>query len=100
MPVTAWSNGGTGYGIRVGVSNRECYFRREWSDVTIEIDGAPKIFKLTGSFWRTCPEIRGGAIRDWLTKNDLLPWPKGHPPALELIPVEGRRFRLTMGKRA
>ena len=92
MKVTAWSASGT-YGIRVGKTNRDRYFR-SLSSVRVQIDEAVFDFPLSPSFWRNCPEFRGSEIGRWFRENQLAPWPKGHPPAFELIPLGGNRFRL------
>ena len=94
MRVTAWNNGSEGYGIRVGESNREQYFDTSWSVIDVEIDGRVFQFRLADSFWRSCPEFRGKQIADWLRLRGLAHWPLGNPPALELTPLGGNRFRL------
>jgi len=62
-----------------------------------EIDGVFHTFKLSSTFWTTCPEFRGKAIKGWLLSHKLIPWPKGKPPILELVPLGGNRFRLAKG---
>jgi hypothetical protein len=98
MVVTAWNNGEGQYGIRVGKENRDRYFDPSWQRIEVEVDGGVHTFKLTPGFWKGCPEFRdrgSTAIRDWLQKRNALDWPKGQPPRYRLIPIEGRRFRLT-----
>jgi hypothetical protein len=71
MDVTAWNNGGTTFGIRVGAPNRERYFERSWSEVQVEIDGQAYTFELTAGFWHRCPEFRDRGtpvIREWLER--------------------------------
>ncbi len=92
MLVTAWK-GGT-YGIRVGLPNVRQYFRRSWRTIEVEIDSLNRTFRLSRTFWTTCPEFRGKVIGAWLTKNKLAPWPRGKPPQVELVPLGGNRFRL------
>lgn len=92
MEATAWK-GGT-YGVRVGSRNAERYFAREWTFVDVELDGKYYRVSLSDSFWRKCPELRAAAFGDWLQRHGLRSWEKGKPPRLELIPVEGNRFRL------
>lgn len=94
MQVKAWNNGGDGYGICVGRSNRDRYFSRSWRSIEVEIDGQLNTFPLTGSFWRNCPEFRGRAIKEWFQKKRLAPWLHGNPPKFELAPVRENRFRL------
>jgi hypothetical protein len=94
MRVTAWNNGGEGYGIRVGEANRERYFDSGWSVIEVEIAGEMCPFRLAGSFWRDCPEFRGKPIGDWLKLQGLAYWAVGNPPEFELTPLGGNRFRL------
>ncbi len=93
MKVSAWK-GGT-YGIRVGHQNAEKFFKG-LRTIEVQIDGHFEVFKLSDTFWTTCPEFRGVAIARWLKKNGLAHWPKGRPPRFELTPLGGNRFRLTL----
>ena len=95
MRVTAWNDGGEGYGIRVGEANRDRYFDKGWGAIEVEIAGVPHQFRLASSFWGDSPEFRGRQIGDWLRLQGLAYWPVGSPPALELMPLGGNRFRLT-----
>lgn len=54
----------------------------------------PATVRITPSFWRSCPELRGKAIRSFLRRNGLIPWPRDHPPHFELEPLGQGRFRL------
>jgi hypothetical protein len=92
MQASAWK-GGT-YGIRVGSENADRYFAKEWKFVDVDLDGQYHRVRLRGTFWGKCPELRGAAFGDWLLQHGLVPWPRGNPPRLELIPVEGNKFRL------
>ena len=96
MKVTAWKNGT--YGIRVGKKNAHKFFKKEWENIKVEIDGVFHTFKLASTFWATCPEFRGKTIKAWLLSRKLIPWPKGKPPMLELIPLGENRFRLARGQ--
>jgi len=93
MKVTAWK-GGT-YGIRVGKANAHKFFKKEWENIEVEINGVFYKFKLSPTFWMTCPEFRGKSISAWLLSHKLISWPKGKPPILELVPIGGNCFRLT-----
>ena len=94
MRVTAWNDGGEGYGIRVGEANRDRWFERGWTAIEVEIGGARHQFRLAASFWGEAPEFRGRQIGDWLRLQGLAYWPVGSPPALELTPLGDNRFRL------
>jgi hypothetical protein len=72
MEARAWLGGRGTFGIRVSKSNRDCYFRRSWTEIEIEIDGQTYCFALTSSFWNNCTEFRDSGstvIRDWLQRN-------------------------------
>ena len=100
MIVSAWSNGGTGYGIRVPTADRARYFSREWKNVRVKIPGMPEVeCSLSPTFWSTCPEIRKVAFRNWFEKRGHVrgtqkTWKKGNPPKFHLTPVSGNRFAL------
>jgi hypothetical protein len=94
MDVSAWRNGGGGYGIRVGKKNRDGFFNPSWQSIEVEIDGELHEFRLTSRFWGTCPEFRGSVIKEWLRRNYGLPWPKDRPPHFNLEVIGERRFRL------
>lgn len=98
MRASAWKNGGNTYGISVGKPNREAYFEQHWQSIEVVIDDGSHTFKLTPSFWNDCPHFGdSGAsiIRDWLQTNYSLPWPKGKPPQMQLLPLGEGRFELT-----
>jgi hypothetical protein len=83
MYVTAWNNGASVYGIRVGYQNRDLHFDRSWTHVEIEMDGRVERFNLTPGFWNDCPEFRDSGpavIREWLTRRNLETWPVRRPP--------------------
>jgi hypothetical protein len=97
MEVSAWSSGGSTYGIRVGTANRDRYFDPNWTAIEVEIEGEVHRFAVTPAFWKQCPEFRdsgGTVIRDWLQRHGTLDWPSGHPPQFQLLPLGGQRFRL------
>ena len=90
----AWTNGSGTYGLRVGARNRDRFFKREWEEALLEIDGETHRVRITGGFWKDCPELRAPIIRDWLREHRTLKWPKGQPPTVELIPLGENRFRV------
>lgn len=94
MSVTAWVNKSGVYGIRVGGSNAVKFFDRSWDHIELLLDKTLYRFKINNSFWTTCPEIRGKEIGQWLLSNNLAPWPKYHPPELDLNPIGENRFKL------
>ena len=100
--VKGWNNGsqnyetGGGYGIKIAdKKDRESYFQKEWTSVTIELEGEGEIeVNLSCAFWTTCEELRKKEIGKWMINNNLAPWPKGHPASFEFVPISNRRFRL------
>jgi hypothetical protein len=97
MQASAWNDGGSTYGIRVGIANRDAHFDRTWTEIEVEVDGQFRRFALTPGFWNKCPEFRdsgGTVIRDWLRQHHTLDWPAREPPRFQLLPLGGNRFRL------
>jgi hypothetical protein len=97
MEATAWSSSKGTFGIRIGIGNRDRYFKRSWTEVEIEMDGISHSVALTRGFWNKCPEFRDSGttlLRDWLQRHRRLKWPTGHPPRFQLFPLGGPRFRL------
>ena len=95
MNARGWKGTGT-YGVAVSKADAAHYFKRAWTHVEIEIDGQVQKYPLRPSFWTTCPEFRGGALKAWMVRNKLAPWPYGHPPELVLTPLGGNRFRVSV----
>ena len=95
MKASTWK-GGT-YGVRVGKPNAQTYFDKYWDSIEDKIKGEFNVFKLSKTFWTTCPEFRGNPIPSWLMKNGLDKWPKGSPHVLQLIPLSGNKFELLVG---
>ena len=97
MDAKAWRGGACG--IRVGRRNAQKYFSKKWPNVQVEMNGQLHSFKLSETFWTTCPEFRGIVIEDWFKGQGLAPWPKGQPPKVELTPLGGNRFRVSVSKK-
>jgi len=96
MIVSAWHDGGGGYGLRVQEDTVSLYFRPEWSEVTLHLPGekTPVQVALSESFWGTAPELRSSRIRSFFERNGVIPWPKHRPPHFELEPLGNGEFRL------
>ena len=103
---TAWNDGkqhpsGAGYGFKIPIISRDMYFRRDWKSVVLElpVDGGFSNLTLNvdkPSFWnKTCHELIGQGIGQWLRAANLAPWVSGHPLKFILEVVGERRFRLT-----
>jgi hypothetical protein len=84
------------FGIRIGIENRQQYFRPEWKSIILEISENSVIEPyLTPGFWRKSPDIRHPAFRKWFAEQGLIPWHDGAPPDFELVPISENRFRLS-----
>lgn len=103
MIVTAWNNGnpaptGAGYGLKIGIADRDRYFRREWKTVILVLEehGTPvEINVAKPSFWgKTCRELISAEVGRWLISNGLAPWRAGRPPKLVLEPQGEARYFL------
>ena len=100
MKVSGWKNGRfdnptVEYCIRIGVQNRDAYFRSEWRSVEIQFANGHSVdVPISDGFWKECPELRHPAFGEWFQAGRLIPWPHGSPTTIELIPVGPRRLRL------
>lgn len=103
MRVTAWNNGshqrsGTGYGLKIGLIDRDENFDRNWKSVFLLLPDSNQPLELNidkKSFWSSsCRELIHKEIGLWLINSGLAPWPKGHPPKFTLINLQGANFRL------
>ena len=103
---TAWHNGspgpgGAGYGLKIGIADRDRFFDRSWQTVTLRL--AAQGLSLTtevncakASFWNgTCRELIGKEIGRWFIDNGFAPWRKGAPPRFRFSPAEARVFDVT-----
>lgn len=102
MIVTAWNNGqhhtgGTGYGLKLSVTDRDRYFKREWRTVLVELPDSKVVEANVDkkSFWGpNCRELISKEFGAWLRREGLAPWKSGQPPKLQLTPVGEGRFQL------
>ncbi len=105
MEVTAWNNGahhstGNGYGLKVDIKDRDKYFRKDWKNALLELEGEPKEITVNvdkSSFWDpTCRELISKEIGIWLIKNGKAPWPKGCPPKMRMEHIGDARFKVRL----
>ncbi len=96
MIVSAWHDGGGGYGLRVPEGEVSLFFRPEWESVTLHLPGEPDpvAIPLTSSFWSSAPELRSARIRRFFERHGVIPWQKSRPPHFELEPLGDGVFRL------
>lgn len=98
MRATAWNNGshsasGAGYGIHISRADRDLHFRKAWEHAVLDLGGeAEATVRLTGSFWRSCTELRSAEIGRWFRRHGIAPWPTGRPPVLDVRAIGGNRF--------
>jgi hypothetical protein len=94
--VIAWSNGGTGYGLKMSAVDRDAYLKREWGSVDLYLPGSRQPTKVNvdkDSLWnKSCRELISKEIGAWLVANGLAPWPKGKPPRFTLVRRGPREF--------
>jgi hypothetical protein len=103
MIVKAYNNGahnrnGSGYGFKVSITDRDEFFKPEWTTILVELPGVdePVEIKIDPvSFWsETSHELTGLEIGKWLRHNGLAPWRVGNAPVFVLEPIEENRFRI------
>jgi hypothetical protein len=94
MDASAWKISSY-YGVRLKLEDRERHFQRHWVTVQVEVADTVGAIRLLPSFWRDCPELRGGIVQDLLQREGLLSWPHRKPHKFELTLLGGTRFRLT-----
>jgi hypothetical protein len=106
MIVIAWNNGaqsrtGSGYGFKVHNSDRDEYFKPEWEEILLEIEGEdqPAAVSVSKEFWSDNGQaLASTELGKWLRKNGLAPWPRLNPPVFVLDPVEDNRFRVAKAR--
>jgi hypothetical protein len=100
LPVTAWSNSGGTYGLRLRREDRG-YFQKSWQFVYLQLPtGSTEIrIEITDSFWNKCHELRSPEIRNWfVTLGHVDPdtwercWKDRKPPKFRLIQSHDNHF--------
>ena len=102
MIVTAWNNGshkktGAGYGLKIGVSDRDRYFKKSWKTVFVHLlnGRTAEVNMDKRSFWNSsCRELINQEIGKWLIEIGKAPWNRGAPPKFELCLLRERHFEL------
>jgi hypothetical protein len=98
MIATVWTNGNTELGVKISAKDRDQFFNKEWSYVTLELEGLPYPLDVNvnkPSFWRwQYVVLTHRVLGDWLTGNGLAHWRPRRPPKLILESIGNRRFRL------
>ncbi|HMN61103.1 MAG TPA: hypothetical protein PJ988_12100 [Anaerolinea sp.] len=107
MIVIAWNNGahsrtGIGYGFRVNHDDRAQFFKPEWDEILLEIDGEAEPVKVAldkEAFWsEKGQDLVSVELGKWLRKNGLAPWPRQSPPVFVLDPVQDNRFKVSKAR--
>lgn len=97
MQVTAWNNGGTGWGLEIQPCDRDRLFDRTWPNVVLDLwDYGQAIVNVSPSFWHRCPELRSADIGRWLHRTGLAPWPRGHRPKVIVEHITNNRFAVKL----
>jgi hypothetical protein len=100
MQVTAWNNGGSGYGLEILASDRDRFFDRNWREVVLDLSGQGQAtITISPSFWRRCSELRSADIGRWLQQNGPAPWPRGRRPKVVMQYVADNRFAVKLSGR-
>lgn len=105
MRVTAWKNGkhsapNVAYGLAVPRPARDRFFDRHWREVIVVLPNGEEVTaSIRPTFWTTCSELRGAPIGRWLRSERLAPWPDRAPPSLEMTPLGGNRFAVSLPQR-
>jgi len=101
--VTVFNNGqhhttGAGYGFKVSPKDRDEYFKKEWKEIILRLEGEDAEITVNvskPSFWTPkCRELISKDIGIWLIKNGKAPWPKGHPPKMRMEHIGDNRFKV------
>ena len=108
MIVHAWNNGaqsrtGSGYGFKVNNNDRDEFFKPEWDEILLEIDGeeAPAAVAVNKEgFWsEKGQELTSSQLGKWLRKNGMAPWPRQDPPVFVLEPLVDNKFRVSKARK-
>ena len=110
FPATAWNNGawhrtGAGYGLKISSKDRDRYFERDWSTVTLRLLGeqtsrVAEANVAKSSFWDgTCRELIAAEIGRWFIENGFDGWIRGTPPRFRMRPLTQREFEVRPGHR-
>jgi hypothetical protein len=103
MIVKAYNNGahnrnGSGYGFKVSITDRDEFFKPEWTTILVELPDADEPVEVKidqTSFWSEAShELVSLEIGKWLRRNGLAPWRVGNAPVFVLEPIEENRFRI------
>jgi len=93
MQVTAWNNGGAGYGLEIDHSDRDRFFDRSWRNVILDLPGQGQaVVRVSPSFWRGCPELHSAEIGRWLHQNGMAPWPWRRRPKIIMDHLADNKF--------
>ena len=94
--VSAWTNGGNAFGLKVREQDRDEHFSKKWVSVFIDLPNGnvAEANVAKESFWGAYRELISFAIREWLDETGNIPWQTGKPPKFVLTHTEGNRFRI------
>ena len=103
MIVSTWKSGSGSFGIKIALDDRERFFDKDWSSVTLTLEGSEQPIKVNvdkDSFWTpTCGELISKEIKAWFKENGLDTWPIRKPHRLELKSISGNHFLLCIPNR-
>ena len=105
LVLTGWRGGADGWGLRVpsrylGIF-QENQRRLASEPLVVEMPGmsAPIRVRLSPSFWRSCPEVRGADIGRWMRSRGEAPWEMRRPPKYRATLTIGQEIVLRLDPR-
>lgn len=101
-----WTNGnpsrsGSGYGLKITRQDRDRFFKRSWTHVTLRLPFrcGPCIVDVNcskKSFWNNCRELIRKDIGLWFIENNIDSWPRGNPHSVRMTCVAEREFEVSL----
>ena len=99
MTVSAWTNGSSGYGLKIKRKDIQKYFMTDWKKVNIivQLKGKEEIISANiakQSFWTGCGELINKRYKDYFMEHGGINWKPRHPSKFELTQIKEKTFKL------
>jgi hypothetical protein len=85
-------------GLNIGANNVRRYFPKGKSSIDLRLDHLEIQCELPPGFWKNQPEISDPRLSAWLEAKNIRKAGKRDPVFLDLVPDDGRSFRLQVVK--